>query len=66
MEEDILQGPNKADAKNLSSSVNQEEDDDLVDNVEHNGTIAKARIHYSAQSVLKIPEHYDAGSNRYF
>ena len=66
MENDILQSNNKTATINLNRPPDQEEDHDLVDNVDDNGTIARAKIHYSAQSVLKIPEEYDATSNLHF
>ena len=62
MEINISESPNKVEGKDAENSVNEEEDQYLVDHIEQNGTIAKAKIHYSAQSVLKIPEQYDASS----
>ena len=48
--------------KDSNLAVTEEDNQYFLEQSEKNGTIAKARIHYSAQSVNKIPDHYDASS----
>jgi hypothetical protein len=50
-------------ARDSALEVNQEDDQYFIDQFEKNGIIAKAKIHYSAQSVNKIPDQFDAKSN---
>jgi len=48
--------------KDSNLVVTEEDNQYFMEQSEKNGTLAKAKIHYSAQSVNKIPDHYDASS----
>lgn len=58
--------PKKFMSRESNLSINDENDPFFIDQFEKNGIISKAKIHYSAQSVNKIPDHYDSKSTIYY